>query len=94
MILVVLGVAGRMLKCKTSGRKSEVEWVTTLILNISEPWRDGKGAADTFGSVEQNFPLGFKGSACCHCVSSSHGEGTVLREHAGYLTLFLVPLAR
>lgn len=59
IILVVLGVAGRMLKCKTSVRKSEVEWVITLILNISEPWRDRKGAADAFGSVKQNFPLGF-----------------------------------
>lgn len=28
VMLTVLVVAGRMLKCETAGRKSEVEWVT------------------------------------------------------------------
>lgn len=90
VIFIVLLVAGRMLKCKTAGRKSEVEWVTILLLNTSEPQKDGKGAADSFGLVKQNLPLGLKGSACCHCISFSHCEGIVPHEHLEYLTLFLV----
>lgn len=82
VILVVLSVAGRMLKCKTAGRKSEVGWVTILFLNISEPGRDGKGAADNFGLVKQNFPLGLKGSTYCRHISFSHCEGIVPREHS------------
>lgn len=42
-ITLVMGVEGMILKCKTAGRKSEVEWITVLLLNISEPGRDGKG---------------------------------------------------
>lgn len=42
-ITLVLRVEEMILKCKTAGRKSEVEWITILLLNISEPGRDGKG---------------------------------------------------
>lgn len=93
IILVVLGVAGMVLKYKTARRRSEVEWVTILLLNISEPGRNGKRMADNFGLVKQNFLLGLKGSVCFHCISFSHCEGTVPHEHSRYLTLFLIHLA-
>lgn len=93
-ILVVLGAAGMILKCKTAGRKSEVEWVTIFLLNISEPGRDGKGIADNFGWVKQNFLSGFKRECVLpFCISFTHSEGMVTHEHSMYLTLLLIPLA-
>lgn len=92
VMLAVLVVAGRMLKGETAGRKSEVEWVTVWLLNVSQPGRGRKGAADSCGLGKQNFPWGLKGSTGWHCMSSSHCEGEHCEPFES-ITLFLILLA-